>query len=99
MAKGKVRLDGLEAVSTNERGIEITVLERELAKRGIPARKFIDELGIDPSRIMRYKERADGTSVFLCYEENPDGSSSFYILTGTKKTKNWKEIIKSYQER
>ena len=75
-----------------------TILEQELTKRGIPTRKFRDIHGINPSKILEYKENPDGSRVYLCHEENPNGEELFYIIKANGKTSNWKEIIEAYKK-
>jgi len=73
-------------------------LEKAFSSLGIEAGKYKDQYGIDPSRILRYKEDNKGNLKFLCHEVPLKGKELFYILRATQKTDDWKKIISEYQE-
>lgn len=69
-----------------------------LASLGDEAGMYHDEHGINPARILRYREDKEGNIIFLCHEETPDGKRFFYILRASKKTGDWKKVVSDYRK-
>ena len=69
-----------------------------LASLGNEAKRYKDEYGINPSRIIKYRKDANGNVVFLCHEETPEGKRLFYILRAGRKTDDWKKSELDYRK-
>lgn len=67
-------------------------LEATLSSLDTTARKYLDQYGISPSRIRRYRVDEGGDIIFLCCDEN----NLFYLLRAGPKTPNWDEIVAQY---
>ncbi|MEK6936599.1 MAG: hypothetical protein AABW58_00850 [Nanoarchaeota archaeon] len=68
------------------------------AFEGFEVSRYIDEHGIDPSRISRYRETKTGEIIFLCAEDSPTGERIYYTLRASPKTKDWKKIVSEYKK-
>jgi len=77
---------------------ELGNLEEALGKFGIEVTKFRDQYGVDPSKIVEFRETKKGEVIFLCQEETPDGKQTFYILKASQKTDDWKRVVSEYKK-